>query len=109
VPIAITAERRAALAGLVVREPGDGWHVMRTSLASERVAMGAGSSVGNAVEDLIAPARRPLRLAGTVGAADDGEAAALLDEFLRTRCVSVAGGSTQILLPMVALPREEAR
>ena len=33
----------------VVGEPGDGWRVTRTTLASERVAMGAGSSVGDAV------------------------------------------------------------
>ncbi len=37
----------------VVGAPGDGWRVARTTLASERVAMGAGSSVGEAVERLL--------------------------------------------------------
>ncbi|HXW45285.1 MAG TPA: acyl-CoA dehydrogenase [Streptosporangiaceae bacterium] len=159
----------------VVGEPGDGWRVTRTTLASERVAMGAGSPVGDAVEDLLALATRlgaaddpvtldrlgglvsdgmavalldlqavlaqlrgaeagslaavrklvgvrhrqdvaeaALELAGPAGAADDRDAAALLHEFLLTRCLSIAGGTTQILLSMVAerllgLPREEAR
>ncbi len=38
----------------VVGQPGEGWRVTRTTLASERVAMGAGSSVGEAVEGLLA-------------------------------------------------------
>jgi hypothetical protein len=37
----------------VVGAPGDGWRIARTTLASERVAMGAGSSVGEAVEQLL--------------------------------------------------------
>lgn len=155
----------------IVGAPGDGWLVARTTLASERVAMGAGSSVGAAAEGL-------LELAGRLGAAGDpvfrqrlgrltaeGVAVSLLDlqavlaqlggsdpgplaavrklvgvehrqavaetaleisgpagagagalvhEFLLTRCLSIAGGTTQILLSVVAerllgLPREEAR
>jgi alkylation response protein AidB-like acyl-CoA dehydrogenase len=156
----------------VVGQPGDGWRVTRTTLASERVAMGAGSSVGAAVEDLIGlvggaadpvvldrvgalvaegmavsllnlqavmaqlrgadpgplaavrklvgvrhrqdVAEAALDLSGPAGAAADGDATALLNEFLLTRCLSIAGGTTQILLSLVAerllgLPREEAR
>ena len=163
----------------VVGQPGDGWRVTRTTLASERVAMGAGSSVGEAVEGLLAlcraldPAPDPvvldrvgaliadgmavalldlqavlaqlrgddpgplaavrklvgvrhrqdvaetaLELSGPAGAvaaaAGGGEEAAVLSEFLLTRCLSIAGGTTQILLSLVAerllgLPREETR
>jgi 3-oxochol-4-en-24-oyl-CoA dehydrogenase len=159
----------------VVGAPGDGWRVARTTLASERVAMGAGSSVGAAVEHLLelagrtsttsdpvvlerlgalvaeglavslldlqaalaqlrgtdpsplaavrklvgvghrqAAAEAALELAGPGGAAADGDCAGLVHEFLLTRCLSIAGGTTQILLSLVAerllgLPREEAR
>jgi len=158
----------------VVGAPGDGWRVARTTLASERVAMGAGSSVGEAVERLLEQASRngaaddpvarqslgqligdgmavslldlqavlaqlrgadagPLaavrKLAGVAhrqavaeaalevagaGAAADGDCSELLTEFLLTRCLSIAGGTTQILLSLVAerqlgLPREEMR
>jgi 3-oxochol-4-en-24-oyl-CoA dehydrogenase len=169
----------------VVGQPGEGWRIARTTLASERVAMGSGSSVGEGVEQLLA-------LAGQTGAAADplfrqrlgalvaeGMAVSLLDlqavlatrsggdraggyagsapadsnsplaaarklagvahrqdvaaaalelagpagatatdaalqEFLLTRCLSIAGGTTQILLSLVGerllgLPREEAR
>jgi 3-oxochol-4-en-24-oyl-CoA dehydrogenase len=155
----------------VVGAPGDGWLVARTTLASERVAMGAGSSVGAAAEGLLelagrlgaagdpvqrqrlgrltaegmavslldlqavlaqvggsdpgslaavrklvgvehrqAVAETALELSGTAGA----DAGALVHEFLLTRCLSIAGGTTQILLSVVAerllgLPREEAR
>jgi 3-oxochol-4-en-24-oyl-CoA dehydrogenase len=159
----------------VVGAPGGGWRVARTTLASERVAMGAGSSVGTAVEDLLglvvrlgavtdpvildrigglvadglaislldleavltqlrgddagplaavrklagvahrqAVAETAIDLAGPAGAAVDRDAAALVHEFLLTRCLSIAGGTTQILLSLVAerllgLPRDEAR
>jgi alkylation response protein AidB-like acyl-CoA dehydrogenase len=159
----------------VVGTVGDGWRVTRTTLASERVAMGAGSSVGEAVEGLLAlaadlgvaadraaldrlgaliaegmavslldlqavitqlrgadpgplaavrklvgvrhrqdVAEAALELSGPEGAAADSRAGALLNEFLLTRCLSIAGGTTQILLSLVAerllgLPREEAR
>jgi alkylation response protein AidB-like acyl-CoA dehydrogenase len=159
----------------VVGAPGDGWRVARTTLASERVAMGAGSSVGEAVERLLelaarngsadaplarqllgrliadgmavrlldlqsvlaqlrgadpgplaavrklagvahrqAVAEAALELTGTAGAAADGDGSEFLHEFLLTRCLSIAGGTTQILLTLVAerqlgLPREEAR
>jgi alkylation response protein AidB-like acyl-CoA dehydrogenase len=161
----------------VVGERGGGWRVTRTTLASERVAMGAGSSVGEAVEDLLGivgresdplvldrialdrigglvaegmvvsllnlqavmaqlrgadpgplaavrklvgvrhrqdVAEAALELSGPAGAAADRDAAALLSEFLLTRCLSIAGGTTQILLSLVAerllgLPREGTR
>jgi 3-oxochol-4-en-24-oyl-CoA dehydrogenase len=159
----------------IVGAPGDGWRIARTTLASERVAMGAGSSVGEAAEQLLAlaadtgattdavarqrlgalvaegmavslldlqavlaqlrgadpgplaavrklagvahrqsAAEAALELAGPGGAAADGAAAGLVHEFLLTRCLSIAGGTTQILLSLVAerllgLPREEAR
>jgi 3-oxochol-4-en-24-oyl-CoA dehydrogenase len=157
----------------VVGAPGDGWRAARTTLASERVAMGTGSSVGEAVEHV-------LQLAARTGAAGsrfdsdpvvrqrlgaliaEGMAVSLLDlqaaqaqlrgddsaplaavrklvgtghrqaaaetalelaeindpeaveQFLLTRCLSIAGGTTQILLSVVAerllgLPREEVR
>jgi 3-oxochol-4-en-24-oyl-CoA dehydrogenase len=161
--------------GCVVGTPGDGWRVARTTLASERVAMGAGSSIGAAVEDLLvlagrlgaddnpvtidrlgglvaegmaislldlravhaqlrgedggslaavrklvgvghrqAVAEAALELSGAAGAAADRDAAAPLHEFLLTRCLSIAGGTTQILLSLIAerllgLPREETR
>jgi 3-oxochol-4-en-24-oyl-CoA dehydrogenase len=159
----------------VVGAPGDGWRVARTTLASERVAMGSDSSVGEAVERLLdlaarsaadadpvvrqqlgshvaagmavslldlqavitqlrggdpgplaavsklvgvshrqAVAETALELTGPAGAAADGQAAGILEEFLLTRCLSIAGGTTQILLSVIAerllgLPREEAR
>ncbi len=159
----------------VVGAPGDGWRVARTTLTSERVAMGTDSSVGEAVERLLdlaarcaadadpvvrqqlgslvaaglavslldlqavitqlrggdpgplaavrklvgvshrqAVAEAALELTGPAGAAADGHAAEILEEFLLTRCLSIAGGTTQILLSVIAerllgLPREEAR
>jgi 3-oxochol-4-en-24-oyl-CoA dehydrogenase len=159
----------------VVGAAGGGWQVTRTTLATERVAIGRGSALGEAVEGLVATARpgglaadpgarerlgtlvaeglamslmdlrstlaqlsgadagpqsavrklvgvahrqsvaeTALTLCGQDGAADDGAAAAPVHEFLLTRCLSIAGGTTQILLSVVAervlgLPREEAR
>jgi alkylation response protein AidB-like acyl-CoA dehydrogenase len=59
-------------------------------------------------------AEAALALCGPAGAAADGAAADAVHEFLLTRCLSIAGGTTQILLSVVAervlgLPREEAR
>ncbi|MDT7772452.1 MAG: 3-oxochol-4-en-24-oyl-CoA dehydrogenase [Pseudonocardiales bacterium] len=150
----------------VVGEVGGGWALARTTLANERVAMGGGSSLGAAVERLLAAAPGPderlgaliaeglsvslldlratlraldgrdpgaessvrkligvrhrqdvaeaaLELAGPEGAADDGDSAALVHEFLLSRCHSIAGGTTQILSTLVGerilrLPREPA-
>jgi len=141
-----------------------GWALARTTLANERVAMGGGSSLGEAVERLLASAPAPderlgalvaqglavsllelratlrrldgedpgaessvrklvgvrhrqdvaeaaLELAGPDGAAGDGASAALVYEFLLSRCHSIAGGTTQILSTLAGerilrLPRE---
>ncbi|HEY1706104.1 MAG TPA: acyl-CoA dehydrogenase [Trebonia sp.] len=61
-----------------------------------------------------AVAETALALCGPEGAASDGTAAEPVYEFLLSRCLSIAGGSTQILLSVVAervlgLPREDAR
>jgi alkylation response protein AidB-like acyl-CoA dehydrogenase len=152
----------------VVGEVGGGWALARTTLANERVAIGSGSALGQAVERLLeldppVDAREPigalvaqgsvvslldlratllrlggqdpgpgsavrklvgvrhrqdvaemaLTLAGPDAAADDGASAALVHEFLLSRCHSIAGGTTQILLNLVGerilgLPREPA-
>ncbi len=150
----------------IVGAAGDGWRLARATLATERVAMGRGSSLGDAVERLVTavdhvddPGVRET-LGGLVA---DGLAVSLLDlratlrqldgqdagggsavrklvgvshrqacaeaaldlcgpegavaseqvhEFLLTRCLSIAGGTTQILLSLVGervlgLPRAE--
>ncbi|WP_179956724.1 acyl-CoA dehydrogenase [Amycolatopsis anabasis] len=144
----------------VVGAVNGGWKLARTTLANERVAMGGGSSIGEAVEDLlesVGPRPDPVvadRLGGLIA---DGSAGSLLDlrttlrrldgqdpgpessvrkligvrhrqaaaelaldlhgtegllvtgstspvqhEFLLTRCLSIAGGTTQILLNLAA-------
>jgi alkylation response protein AidB-like acyl-CoA dehydrogenase len=150
----------------VVGALGDGWRLARSTLASERVAMGRGSSLGEAVEELLREAQEPSELLGALVA--DGLAVSLLDlratmrqlagqdagadsavrklvgvhqrqavaeaalllcgpaaaavtehtaepiyQFLLTRCLTIAGGTTQILLSLVGervlgLPREAA-
>jgi len=152
----------------VVGEPGGGWALARTTLANERVAIGSGSALGQAVERLLKAghpsaarervgalvaqgsavsllelratllrlrgqdpgpgsavrkligvrhrqevAEAALALAGADGAAADGASAPLVHEFLLSRCHSIAGGTTQILLTLVGerilgLPREPA-
>jgi hypothetical protein len=91
VPIAITDEQLALTASIRER--------------AQRAA---------AIDAVRAQELLDLGLAVPAGAAEDGNAAALVNEFLLTRCLSIAGGSTQILLSMIAewllrLPREEAR
>ena len=167
----------------VLGEPGDGWRIARSALATERVAMGRGSALGEEVEGLIARVRSAglstdprvmeqlgalvaeglagsvldlrsalaqlrgagagqgpgadpgqlaavrkllgvahrqsvaeaaLALCGPEGAAADGAGSGPVHEFLLSRCLSIAGGTTQILLSAVAervlgLPREEMR
>jgi hypothetical protein len=159
----------------VVGECGDGWRIARSTLASERVAMGRGSALGDEVETLIAAvsagghaagpavaeqvgavvagglagslmdlraalaelagagdthqaavrklvgvahrqsvAETALVLCGPDGAASDGAAGDAVYAFLLSRCLSIAGGTSQILLSVVAeralgLPRDEAR
>jgi hypothetical protein len=89
---------RRALAQLHGTEPG----------AESAVAKLAGVAHRQAV------AEAALTLCGPDGAAADGPAAGAADGFLLSRCLSIAGGTTQILLSIVAerglgLPREEAR
>ena len=160
----------------VVGQPGEGWRVARTTLASERVAMVGGAGLGTDAEELLsaaaecggvtdpvvtdqigarvaeslalsvmddrlagevarggeapqnsadsavrkllgvahrqAVAETAVALSGREGAAADGRAAEAVDSFLMTRCLSIAGGTSQILLSLVAeralgLPREE--
>jgi alkylation response protein AidB-like acyl-CoA dehydrogenase len=140
---------------LVVGEVDGGWTLARTTLSHERVAMGGGSSIGDAVERLVADnvtrgaISNPL-VANRLGAlVSDGLAGSLLDLrtallqlggqadeagasvrkligvrhrqavaetaldllgadglvageplrlFLNTRCLTIAGGTTQVLL-----------
>lgn len=149
----------------VVGEVNGGWRLARTTLANERVAMGGGSSLGDALErvldlpaasdpdvrerigalvgeglvvsllDLRAGLRRlggqdpgpessvrklvgvrhrqsaaelSVELMGPDGMVDQGPE---VHEFLLTRCLSIAGGTTQVLLnvageQILGLPRE---
>ncbi|MCQ4117617.1 acyl-CoA dehydrogenase family protein [Rhodococcus tibetensis] len=140
---------------LVVGNLGDGWKLARTTLANERVAMGGGSSLGGAMEELLTLAgagdpvtddrlgrliagalvgsllelRTTLRqldgqdpgaessvrklvgvrqrqdvaeFAMELGGVDGWVEGPLSREFLNTRCLSIAGGTTQILLTVAA-------
>ncbi|WP_213574277.1 acyl-CoA dehydrogenase [Rhodococcus sp. USK13] len=140
---------------LVVGNLGDGWKLARTTLANERVAMGGGSSLGAAMEELLTLAgegdpvtddrlgrliagalvgsvlelRTTLRqldgqdpgaessvrklvgvrqrqevaeFAMELGGVDGWVEGPLSREFLNTRCLSIAGGTTQILLTVAA-------
>jgi hypothetical protein len=93
--------------------------VMDDRLAGN-VARGAEAAQNSAVRKLLGVAHRQavaetaLALSGPEGAAADGRAAEAVDSFLLTRCLSIAGGTSQILLSLVAervlgLPREEVR
>jgi 3-oxochol-4-en-24-oyl-CoA dehydrogenase len=151
-----------------VGEVNGGWRLARTTLANERVALGAGSALGDGVERLLALAgdlddgarervgalvaqglsvslvdlratqrqldgRGPgpessvcklvgvrhrqdvaeaaVDLLGAAGAAVDETTGPALHEFLVTRCLSIAGGTTQVLRTLIGerilgLPRE---
>jgi 3-oxochol-4-en-24-oyl-CoA dehydrogenase len=143
---------------MVVGEVDGGWPLARTTLSHERVAMGGGSSIGDAVERLVAHCAERGQLgdpvvatrlgalisAGLVGSLLDQRSTVLrlsgqLDEagasvrkligvrhrqavaeaaldllgpdgliageslhaFLNTRCLTIAGGTTQVLLSLV--------
>jgi len=143
---------------LVVGEVNDGWTLARTTLSHERVAMGGGSSIGDAVERLVEHCAErgqvtdpviATRLGALISAALAGSlldqrstllrldgqqdeagssvrkligvrhrqavAEAALDTlgpngliageslhaFLNTRCLTIAGGTTQVLLSLV--------
>nr|MDQ4007018.1 acyl-CoA dehydrogenase family protein [Actinomycetota bacterium] len=156
----------------VVGEVDGGWRLARATLANERVAMSGGSSLGSAVEQLLAlaaetdvaddpvvrdrlgglvaqghavsmlglrgtlrslrgegpgaessvqklvgvehrqaVAETALELLGPSGAAVDDRSAPVIHEMLVSRCLSIAGGTTQVLRSLVGervlgLPRE---
>jgi hypothetical protein len=93
----------------LIGAPGDGWKVAMSTLATERETIGGGDVLA---QRGVHPAVR--KLLGVAGRQDDAEAslAALgpagaiagpeSTEFLLTRCLSIAGGTTQILLNQVA-------
>jgi 3-oxochol-4-en-24-oyl-CoA dehydrogenase len=142
----------------VVGDVNGGWKLARTTLANERVAMSGGSSLGDALERLLARVTEPdpvtRQRLGTLIA--QGHAVSVVDsratlrrldgqdpgaessvrkligvrhrqdvaelgyellgedllyEFLLTRCLSIAGGTSQVLLNVIGerilgLPRE---
>ncbi|MGZ3144944.1 acyl-CoA dehydrogenase family protein [Lentzea chajnantorensis] len=142
----------------VVGAVNDGWRLARTTLADERVALGRGSSLGEALEQVLATGPAPSerlgelvarglavslldlraglrrldgqepgaessvrKLVGVRHRQDVAEFAVELDgglvhgdavhEFLLTRCLSIAGGTTQVLMNLageriLGLPRE---
>jgi alkylation response protein AidB-like acyl-CoA dehydrogenase len=89
---------RATLAELGGAEPGQQAAVRKLIGVAHRQAV----------------AEAALTLSGADGAALDGPATDAVHEFLLTRCLSIAGGTSQILLSLVGervlgLPREEVR
>ncbi|HEY9244378.1 MAG TPA: acyl-CoA dehydrogenase family protein [Streptosporangiaceae bacterium] len=89
---------RATLAELGGAEPGQQAAVRKLIGVAHRQAV----------------AEAALTLSGPDGAAADGAAADAVHQFLLTRCLSIAGGTSQILLSLVGervlgLPREEVR
>jgi 3-oxochol-4-en-24-oyl-CoA dehydrogenase len=150
---------------MVVGTVNDGWRLARTTLANERVAMAAGTALGNPMEELLAEAAKAdldvaqqdqlarLIITAQVGSLLDQRIAQLLvggqdpgaqssvrkligvryrqalaeyrmdladglgivmdkrvKDFLNTRCLTIAGGTEQILLTLagerlLGLPR----
>jgi alkylation response protein AidB-like acyl-CoA dehydrogenase len=100
--------------------PGDGWKVAMSTLATERETLAGDDilalrGVHPAVRKLLGvEARQSAAEAALTARGPDG--AAITDEgqeFLLTRCLSIAGGTTQVLLNQVAervlgLPRDPA-
>ena len=88
--------------GVAPPNPGDLWNaVADLGIFSIALPAEAGGASGTT-------------LCGPDGAASDGAAAAAVHEFLLSRCLSIAGGTSQIMLNVVAeralgLPREEVR
>ncbi len=110
------ADARERIGGLVA----DGSVVSLLELRATLLRLdGQDPGPGSAVRKLIGVRHRQevaevaLAMAGPDGAADDEVSAALVHEFLLSRCHSIAGGTTQILLNLVGerilgLPREPA-
>jgi alkylation response protein AidB-like acyl-CoA dehydrogenase len=108
---------RDRLGGLVA----DGLAVSLLDLRSTlRRLAGEPAAAESAVAKLVgvghrqAAAEAALEFCGPDGATVDGSSAEPVHQFLLTRCLSIAGGTTQILLSVVAervlgLPREEVR
>ena len=89
---------RATLAELAGAEPGQQAAVRKLIGVAHRQAV----------------AEAALTLSGPDGAAADAATVGVVHEFLLTRCLSIAGGTSQILLSLVGervlgLPREEVR
>ncbi|MBV9449901.1 MAG: acyl-CoA dehydrogenase family protein [Streptosporangiaceae bacterium] len=93
----------------LIGAPGDGWRIAMTTLATERETIGGGDilairGVHPAVRKLLGveqrqtAAQEALFALGPAGAVASEQA----EEFLLTRCLSIAGGTTQILLNQVA-------
>jgi len=93
----------------LVGQPGDGWRIAMTTLATERETLGGGDILAErgvhpavrkllGVEDRQAEAEQALTALGPDGAVASPESF----EFLLTRCLSIAGGTTQVLLNQVA-------
>jgi len=114
----------------IVDEPGvrdrlgalvaDGLAVSILDLRATLQQIAGEPSSNSAVRKLVgvgqrqAVAEAALQFCGLDGASADGPAAEAVHQFLLTRCLSIAGGTTQILLTLVAervlgLPREEVR
>jgi alkylation response protein AidB-like acyl-CoA dehydrogenase len=154
---------------MLVGEENNGWKLARATLANERIAMGGGSSMGDAVEHLVVLAvelgltdddavserigaliseglagslldlRSTLRQIGGMDAASESSVRKLvgvrhrqavaetglellgplgaldtpqLQNFLLSRCLTIAGGTTQVLLTLagerlLGLPRDK--
>ncbi len=143
---------------MVVGTVNDGWRLARTTLANERIAMAAGTALGNPMEQLLASvakldldvaqqdrlarliitaqvgslldqriaqlavggqdpgsessvrkligvryrqalAELRMDLADGAGAVEEGK---IVHDFLNTRCLTIAGGTEQILLTLAA-------